>query len=142
MPTNNEASVSCVINLETRKPLDPQTGIRPGLELGLGGISLHELAQGLGLLSGTKQGKMAPCFLACLLGTWENSRAVLLLAGDMGLSTSVSSWDSRSPLPPLVLLDGLAVVTLVGIIVGVLLAIGVVGGLTVVVMRKISGRFS
>lgn len=38
--------------------------------------------------------------------------------------------------------DGLAVVTLVGIIVGVLLAIGVVGGLTVVVMRKISGRFS
>ncbi|XP_052031692.1 podoplanin isoform X2 [Apodemus sylvaticus] len=38
--------------------------------------------------------------------------------------------------------DGLAVVTLVGIIVGVLLAIGFVGGIIVVVMRKISGRFS
>ncbi|XP_036034568.1 podoplanin isoform X2 [Onychomys torridus] len=38
--------------------------------------------------------------------------------------------------------EGLAVVTLVGIIVGVLLAIGFVGGIIVVVMRKISGRFS
>ncbi|XP_028609873.1 podoplanin isoform X1 [Grammomys surdaster] len=38
--------------------------------------------------------------------------------------------------------DGLAVVTLVGIIVGVLLAIGFVGGIIIVVMRKISGRFS
>ncbi|XP_021505928.1 podoplanin isoform X3 [Meriones unguiculatus] len=37
---------------------------------------------------------------------------------------------------------GLAVVTLVGIIVGVLLAIGFVGGIIIVVMRKISGRFS
>ncbi|XP_040613403.1 podoplanin [Mesocricetus auratus] len=38
--------------------------------------------------------------------------------------------------------DGLAVVTLVGIIVGVLLAIGFVGGIIILVMRKISGRFS
>ncbi|KAL1776592.1 podoplanin isoform X1 [Sigmodon hispidus] len=38
--------------------------------------------------------------------------------------------------------DGLAVVTLVGIIVGVLLAIGFVGGIIIVVMKKISGRFS
>lgn len=38
--------------------------------------------------------------------------------------------------------DGLAAVTLVGIIVGVLLAIGFVGGIIIVVMRKISGRFS
>lgn len=38
--------------------------------------------------------------------------------------------------------EGLAVVTLVGIIVGVLLAIGFVGGIIIVVMRKISGRFS
>nr|XP_045006952.1 podoplanin isoform X1 [Jaculus jaculus] len=38
--------------------------------------------------------------------------------------------------------DGLAIVTLVGIIVGVLLAIGFVGVIIVVVMRKISGRFS
>ncbi|XP_007606119.1 podoplanin isoform X1 [Cricetulus griseus] len=38
--------------------------------------------------------------------------------------------------------DGLAVVTLVGIIVGVLLAIGFVGVIIIVVMRKISGRFS
>lgn len=38
--------------------------------------------------------------------------------------------------------DGLAVVTLVGIIVGVLLAIGFIGGIIIVVMRKISGRFS
>ncbi|XP_029395962.1 podoplanin isoform X2 [Mus pahari] len=38
--------------------------------------------------------------------------------------------------------DGLPVVTLVGIIVGVLLAIGFVGGIIIVVMRKISGRFS
>ncbi|XP_051027703.1 podoplanin [Acomys russatus] len=38
--------------------------------------------------------------------------------------------------------DGLAVATLVGIIVGVLLAIGFVGGIIIVVMRKISGRFS
>lgn len=38
--------------------------------------------------------------------------------------------------------DGLAVVTLVGIIVGVLLAIGFVGGIIIVVMRKVSGRFS
>uniref|UniRef100_A0A8C5KEY5 Podoplanin n=1 Tax=Jaculus jaculus TaxID=51337 RepID=A0A8C5KEY5_JACJA len=36
---------------------------------------------------------------------------------------------------------GLAIVTLVGIIVGVLLAIGFVGVIIVVVMRKISGRF-
>nr|AAA37724.1 glycoprotein 38 [Mus musculus] len=38
--------------------------------------------------------------------------------------------------------DGLPVVTLVGIIVGVLLAIGFVGGIFIVVMKKISGRFS
>ncbi|XP_038191420.1 podoplanin isoform X2 [Arvicola amphibius] len=38
--------------------------------------------------------------------------------------------------------DGLAVVTLVGIIVGVLLAIGFIGGIIIVVMRKVSGRFS
>lgn len=38
--------------------------------------------------------------------------------------------------------DGLAVVTLVGIIVGVLLAIGFIGGIIILVMRKISGRFS
>nr|XP_035128783.1 podoplanin-like [Callithrix jacchus] len=38
--------------------------------------------------------------------------------------------------------DGLATVTLVGIIVGVLLAIGFIGGITVVVMRKMSGRYS
>ncbi|XP_008854277.1 podoplanin isoform X2 [Nannospalax galili] len=37
---------------------------------------------------------------------------------------------------------GLAVVTLVGIIVGVLLAIGFIGGIIIVIMRKISGRFS
>ncbi|KAL6030986.1 hypothetical protein STEG23_007054, partial [Scotinomys teguina] len=38
--------------------------------------------------------------------------------------------------------EGVAVVTLVGIIVGVLLAIGFLGGIIIVVMRKISGRFS
>nr|XP_045011311.1 podoplanin [Jaculus jaculus] len=38
--------------------------------------------------------------------------------------------------------DGLAIVTMVGIIVGVLLAIGFVGVIIVVVMQKISGRFS
>ncbi|XP_008057741.1 podoplanin [Carlito syrichta] len=38
--------------------------------------------------------------------------------------------------------DGLATVTLVGIIVGVLLAIGFIGGIIIVVMRKMSGRFS
>ncbi|KAM7323990.1 podoplanin isoform X1 [Alexandromys fortis] len=38
--------------------------------------------------------------------------------------------------------DGLAVVTLIGIIIGVLLAIGFVGGIIIVVMRKVSGRFS
>uniref|UniRef100_A0A2K5TTZ0 Podoplanin n=1 Tax=Macaca fascicularis TaxID=9541 RepID=A0A2K5TTZ0_MACFA len=38
--------------------------------------------------------------------------------------------------------DGLATVTLVGIIVGVLLAIGFIGGIIVVVMRKMSGRYS
>ncbi|KAM4871430.1 podoplanin isoform 2-T3 [Thomomys bottae] len=37
---------------------------------------------------------------------------------------------------------GLATVALVGIIVGVLLAIGFIGGVMVVVMRKVSGRFS
>ncbi|EAW51691.1 podoplanin [Homo sapiens] len=36
--------------------------------------------------------------------------------------------------------DGLSTVTLVGIIVGVLLAIGFIGGIIVVVMRKMSGR--
>ncbi|XP_044093142.1 podoplanin isoform X2 [Neovison vison] len=36
--------------------------------------------------------------------------------------------------------DGLATVTLVGIIVGVLLAIGFVGGIIIVVARKMSGR--
>lgn len=35
---------------------------------------------------------------------------------------------------------GLATVTLVGIIVGVLLAIGFVGGIVIVVVRKMSGR--
>uniref|UniRef100_A0A2K6G4X9 Podoplanin n=1 Tax=Propithecus coquereli TaxID=379532 RepID=A0A2K6G4X9_PROCO len=38
--------------------------------------------------------------------------------------------------------DGLTTVTLVGIIVGVLLAIGFLGGIIVVVMRKMSGRYS
>ncbi|XP_011231082.1 podoplanin isoform X2 [Ailuropoda melanoleuca] len=36
--------------------------------------------------------------------------------------------------------DGLATVTLVGIIVGVLLAIGFIGGIIIVVVRKMSGR--
>ncbi|XP_027432487.1 podoplanin isoform X1 [Zalophus californianus] len=38
--------------------------------------------------------------------------------------------------------DGLATVTLVGIIVGVLLAIGFIGGIIIVVARKMSGRYS
>uniref|UniRef100_A0A8C8ZKW0 Podoplanin n=1 Tax=Prolemur simus TaxID=1328070 RepID=A0A8C8ZKW0_PROSS len=38
--------------------------------------------------------------------------------------------------------DGLTTVTLVGIIVGVLLAIGFLGGIILVVMRKMSGRYS
>ncbi|XP_014639364.1 PREDICTED: podoplanin [Ceratotherium simum simum] len=38
--------------------------------------------------------------------------------------------------------DGLSTVTLVGIIVGVLLAIGFIGGIIMVVTRKMSGRFS
>jgi podoplanin len=38
--------------------------------------------------------------------------------------------------------DGLLVFSLVGITVGVLLAIGFVRGIIIVVMRKISGRFS
>uniref|UniRef100_H0WHC8 Podoplanin n=1 Tax=Otolemur garnettii TaxID=30611 RepID=H0WHC8_OTOGA len=38
--------------------------------------------------------------------------------------------------------DGLTTVTLVGIIVGVLLAIGFLGGIIIVVMRKMSGRYS
>ncbi|XP_058531430.1 podoplanin [Ochotona princeps] len=38
--------------------------------------------------------------------------------------------------------DGLTTVTLVGIIVGVLLGIGVIGGLVIAVARKMSGRYS
>ncbi|XP_004603706.3 podoplanin isoform X2 [Sorex araneus] len=38
--------------------------------------------------------------------------------------------------------DGLATVTLIGIIVGVLLAIGFIGGIIFVVVRKMSGRYS
>lgn len=38
--------------------------------------------------------------------------------------------------------DGLTTVTLIGIIVGVLLAIGFVGGVIFVVLRKMSGRYS
>ncbi|XP_008538796.1 podoplanin [Equus przewalskii] len=38
--------------------------------------------------------------------------------------------------------DGLSTVTLVGIVVGVLVAIGFVGGIIMVVVRKMSGRFS
>ncbi|XP_053432689.1 podoplanin isoform X2 [Nycticebus coucang] len=38
--------------------------------------------------------------------------------------------------------DGLTTVTLVGIIVGVLLAIGFLGGIIIVIMRKMSGRYS
>uniref|UniRef100_A0A8C0X8V8 Podoplanin n=1 Tax=Castor canadensis TaxID=51338 RepID=A0A8C0X8V8_CASCN len=38
--------------------------------------------------------------------------------------------------------DGLVIVILVGIIAGVLLTIGFIGGTIIVVMRKISGRFS
>uniref|UniRef100_Q86YL7-2 Isoform 2 of Podoplanin n=1 Tax=Homo sapiens TaxID=9606 RepID=Q86YL7-2 len=43
---------------------------------------------------------------------------------------------------PLSSSDGLSTVTLVGIIVGVLLAIGFIGAIIVVVMRKMSGRYS
>jgi hypothetical protein len=60
----------------------------------------------------------------------------------MEFSTSLSSWDSHFHLPRPIHSDGLPVVTLVGIIVGVLLAIGFVGGIFIVVMKKISGRFS
>ncbi|XP_015094450.1 podoplanin isoform X1 [Vicugna pacos] len=38
--------------------------------------------------------------------------------------------------------DGLETVTLVGIVVGVLLAIGVIGGIIIVAVRKMSGRYS
>ncbi|KAK2498259.1 hypothetical protein MC885_009176 [Smutsia gigantea] len=38
--------------------------------------------------------------------------------------------------------DGLATVTLIGIIVGVLLAIGIIGGIIMVAVRKMSGRYS
>lgn len=38
--------------------------------------------------------------------------------------------------------DGMATVTLIGIIVGVLLAIGFIGGIIFVVVRKMSGRYS
>lgn len=38
--------------------------------------------------------------------------------------------------------DGLATVTLIGIIVGVLLAIGIIGGIIIVAVRKMSGRYS
>ncbi|XP_047647877.1 podoplanin isoform X3 [Phacochoerus africanus] len=38
--------------------------------------------------------------------------------------------------------DGLGTVTLVGITVGVLLAIGFIGGIIVVLVRKMSGRYS
>nr|KAF6507101.1 podoplanin [Rousettus aegyptiacus] len=38
--------------------------------------------------------------------------------------------------------DGLATGTLIGIIVGVLLAIGFIGGIIIVVVRKMSGRYS
>ncbi|KAM5270357.1 podoplanin isoform 1-T1 [Hipposideros larvatus] len=38
--------------------------------------------------------------------------------------------------------DGLATGTLIGIIVGVLLAIGFIGGIIIVAVRKISGRYS
>lgn len=37
--------------------------------------------------------------------------------------------------------DGLTTVTLAGIVVGVLLGIGVIGGITIVVARKMSGRY-
>ncbi|KAM7100187.1 podoplanin isoform 1-T1 [Molossus nigricans] len=38
--------------------------------------------------------------------------------------------------------DGFATGTLIGIIVGVLLAIGIIGGIIIVVVRKMSGRYS
>ncbi|XP_010591408.1 podoplanin isoform X3 [Loxodonta africana] len=39
-------------------------------------------------------------------------------------------------------MDGLATATLIGIIIGVLVAIGLIGGIIFVVVRKMSGRYS
>ncbi|ELW68617.1 Podoplanin [Tupaia chinensis] len=61
-------------------------------------------------------------------------------------STVHAQEESQSTTPPNVVTsqsrDGLATVTLIGIIVGVLLAIGFIGGIIIVVVRKMSGRYS
>ncbi|KAF6110623.1 podoplanin [Phyllostomus discolor] len=62
----------------------------------------------------------------------EESRSATTLPA----ATSRSVEDTQTTVEK----DGLATGTLIGIIVGVLLAIGFVGGLIIVVVRKMSGR--
>ncbi|KAM5322941.1 podoplanin isoform 1-T1 [Glossophaga mutica] len=64
----------------------------------------------------------------------EGSRSTTTLP----VATSRSVEDTQTTVEK----DGLATGTLIGIIVGVLLAIGFVGGLIIVVVRKMSGRYS
>ncbi|KAF6110624.1 podoplanin [Phyllostomus discolor] len=64
----------------------------------------------------------------------EESRSATTLPA----ATSRSVEDTQTTVEK----DGLATGTLIGIIVGVLLAIGFVGGLIIVVVRKMSGRYS
>lgn len=54
------------------------------------------------------------------------------------MATSHSMGDTQTTIEK----DGLATGTLIGITVGVLLAIGFVGGIIIVVVRKMSGRYS
>lgn len=54
------------------------------------------------------------------------------------MATSHSMGDTQTTIEK----DGLATGTLIGITVGVLLAIGFIGGIIIVVVRKMSGRYS
>ncbi|XP_053516104.1 podoplanin [Artibeus jamaicensis] len=56
----------------------------------------------------------------------------------LSVATSRSVEDTQTTVEK----DGLATGTLIGIIIGVLLAIGFIGGLIIVVVRKMSGRYS
>uniref|UniRef100_A0A8C3W815 Podoplanin n=1 Tax=Catagonus wagneri TaxID=51154 RepID=A0A8C3W815_9CETA len=56
--------------------------------------------------------------------------------------TSQSQGKGDKEKPKTVTKDGLGTVTLIGIIVGVLLAIGFIGGVIIVLVRKMSGRYS
>lgn len=140
MPINSEASRLCVINSETQKSLDHKMGLKQGWGLVTQCLTSTLKAWVCCLHQEEKNGPVLPCLTQAPLCLGEEQSALSAESGrTMAVAcvrSSQASWFFSLHS------DGLAVVTLIGIIVGVLLAIGFVGGIIIVVMRKVSGRFS